>query len=176
MVTGVDHVVAVLLDLLAALAVVVGVSGGGGAGLGAFERAPVVVVVVQLRHLMDLDRRLWRMFDVDVDEAGAEHWSLSVAVGQRQRVRGVDLGLSEAAAVLLVSAVDRHLAELPGEVGRALTLVSGAALPPVYTRQVTHHHSEVGRRQGVGGVAVLTDDRGGVPQLTVVVASASYAG
>lgn len=57
---------------------------------------PVVVVVVQLRHLVDLDGRLRRMFDVDVDKAGAENLILTVAVGQRQRVCGVDLGLAVA--------------------------------------------------------------------------------
>ena len=37
-------------------------------------------------------------------------------------------------------------------------------------------YSEVGCCQGVGGVAVLTDDGGGVSQLTVVVTSSSDAG
>lgn len=37
-------------------------------------------------------------------------------------------------------------------------------------------YSEVGGCQRVCGVAILTDDGGGVPLLTVVVASASYAG
>lgn len=75
-----------------------------------------------------------------------------------------------------MSVLNRHLAELSSKVGRALTLVPSAALPAIYTRQVTHHYSEVGCCQGVCRVAVLTDDGGGVSQLTVVVTSASYAG
>ncbi|TNN58339.1 hypothetical protein EYF80_031461 [Liparis tanakae] len=68
---GIHDVVSVMLDLLAALGVVIGVAGGGrGARLGTFELVPVVVVVVQLGHLVDLDRGLWRVFDVDVDDAG----------------------------------------------------------------------------------------------------------
>lgn len=72
---GIDYVVAVVLDLLAAVCVVVGVAGGRrGAGLGTFELVSVVLVVVQVRHPVDLDRGLRRMFDVDVDDAGAEYW------------------------------------------------------------------------------------------------------
>lgn len=37
-------------------------------------------------------------------------------------------------------------------------------------------YSEVGCREGVCSVAVLTDDSGGIPLLAVVVTSASYAG
>lgn len=94
---GVNYVVAMVLNLLAALSVVVAVAGGcGGALLRAFQLVPVVVVVVQLRHLVDLDRGLWGMFDVDVDDTGAEHGTLAVAVGKRQRMCGVDLGLAVA--------------------------------------------------------------------------------
>lgn len=78
--------------------------------------------------------------------------------------------------VLLVSVLDGHLAELPGEAGGALTLVPGAAFAAIDTREMTHHYSEVWCCQGVCGVAVLTDDGGGVSLLAVVVTSASYAG
>lgn len=57
---------------------------------------PIVVVVIQLRHLVDLDGGLWRMFDVDVDNTGAVPRILAVAVGQRQCVCGVDLSLAVA--------------------------------------------------------------------------------
>lgn len=139
----------------------------------------VAVVVVQLRHLVDLDRSLWRMFDMNVDNVGAEHSTLAIAVGQRQRVRRVDLSLAVATGrllVLLVSCLNWHLAEFSSEVGGALTLVSGAALTAIYTWQVTHHYSEVGCCQSVCGVAILTDDGCGVSLLTVVVTSASDAG
>lgn len=125
----------------------------------------IIVVVVQLRHLVDLDRGLWRMLDMDVDNAWAEHRTLAVAVGQRQSVCGVDLSLTVAACcllVLLVSALNRHLAELSSKVGGALALVPGAALATIYTWQVTHHYSEVGCCQGVCRMAILTDDGGGV--------------
>lgn len=48
----------------------------------AFQLVPIVVVTVQLRHLVDLDRGLWRMFDVDIDDVGAEHWR---HMGQREK-------------------------------------------------------------------------------------------
>lgn len=93
---GVNYVVAMVLNLLAAFSVVVAVAGGcGGARLRAFQLVPVMVVV-QLRHLVDLHRGLWGMFDVDVDDTGAEHGTLAVAVGKRQRMCGVDLGLAVA--------------------------------------------------------------------------------
>lgn len=68
--------------------------------------------------------------------------SLAVAVGQRQRVHGVNLSLAvgtQSLMVLLASILNRHLAELSCEVWRALALVPGTALPPVYTWQVAHH-------------------------------------
>lgn len=40
----------------------------------AFLLLPAIVITVQLRHLVDLDRGFWRMLDVDIDNAGAEHW------------------------------------------------------------------------------------------------------
>lgn len=71
---GVDDIVTVVLDLLAALGVVVSVAGGrGGARLWILQLPSIVVEVVQLRYLVDLDRGLRRMFDVDVDNAGAVH-------------------------------------------------------------------------------------------------------
>lgn len=76
----------------------------------------------------------------------------------------------------MVSILNRHLAELPSKTGGALTLVPGTAFATINTWQVTHHYSEVGRSQCVSSMAVLTDDSGCVPQLTVVVTSASYAG
>lgn len=70
---GVHNVVAAVLDVLAALRVAVGVAGGG-AGVGPLQRLPVVVVVIQLRHLVHLDRGLGGVFDVDVHDAGVERW------------------------------------------------------------------------------------------------------
>ena len=64
---------------------------------------------------------------------------LPIAVGQGQRVRGVDVGLAVAAALLVLAALDRHLAELSGKVGRALALIPGTAFTPVYTGEVAHH-------------------------------------
>ena len=64
---------------------------------------------------------------------------LPVAVGQGKRVRGVHVGLAIAAALLVLSALNRHLAELSGEVGRALALIPGTALTSVYTGEVAHH-------------------------------------
>lgn len=74
--------------------------------------------------------------------------TLAVAVGQRQRVSGVDLSLAvttRCLLVLLVSILHWHLAEFAREVGRTLTLVSGTALPPIYTRKVTDHWEENSR-------------------------------
>lgn len=68
--------------------------------------------------------------------------TLSVAVGQRQSVCGVDLSLAVASSLLLVlllSVLNGHLAELSSEVGRALTLVPGTALATIHARQVAHH-------------------------------------
>lgn len=65
-------IVAVVLDFLTALRVMVGIAAGRRrAGLGAFQLVPIVVVIVELRHLVDLDRGLWRVFDVDADNARA---------------------------------------------------------------------------------------------------------
>lgn len=70
---GVHYVVAVVLDLLAALCVVVAVAvgRGGRAQLRAFLLMTVTVVIVQLRHLVHLDRGLRRVFYVDVNKVGA---------------------------------------------------------------------------------------------------------
>ena len=71
----IDYVISMVLDLLAAVCVVVGVAGRWrGAGLGTFQLVAVVVEIVQLGHLVNLDRGFWRMFDMDVDDTGIEHW------------------------------------------------------------------------------------------------------
>ena len=64
---------------------------------------------------------------------------LPVAVGQGERVRGVHVGLAIATALLVLAALDRHLAELSGEVGRTLALIPGTALTSVYTGEVADH-------------------------------------
>lgn len=71
---------------------------------------------------------------------------LSASVGERERVRGVDLrGVAVAeghllGVVLLPGAVGHgDLTELSGEVWRALAPVPRAALAPVHTGQVAHH-------------------------------------
>lgn len=149
--------------------------GLGGVG-GALH---LLAVGVQLGDLVDLDRGLWRVFDMDVDDTGAVlDRVLSIAEGQRQSVCGVDLGrVAEAGGglVVVLPILHGHLAELSGEVGRALTLVPGTALSSVDARKMADHDSEVGRRQRVRGVAVLADDGGGVPQLAVVLAAAPHA-
>lgn len=71
-----EHDVVAVLDLLAALSVVVAVAVGGRCAhlLGACLLVAIAVVVVQLGHLVDLDRGLWRMLHVHVDDVGAEHY------------------------------------------------------------------------------------------------------
>lgn len=71
---GEQDVVAVL-DLLAALGVVVAVAVDGRRAhvLGGCLLVAVAVVVVQLGHLVDLDRGLGGVLHVDVDDVGAEH-------------------------------------------------------------------------------------------------------
>lgn len=70
--------------------------------------------------------------------------------------------------------VDGHLAELPGEAGRALALVPGTALTTVYTWQMAHNNSEVGCGQGVRRVSVLTDESCGVPLVAGVSAGSTH--
>lgn len=82
---------------------------------------------------------------IDITATTALTRTLAVAVGQRQCVCWVDLSLTVAAwclLVLLVSVLNWHLAELSSEVGRALTLLPGAALATIHTRQMTHHWGE----------------------------------
>lgn len=62
-----------------------------------------------------------------------------VAVGQRQRLCGVDLGFAVAASLLLYFVVTGHLAELSCEVGRALTFVPGTTLATIHARQMANH-------------------------------------
>lgn len=57
-----------------------------------------------------------------------------------------------------------------------MTLVPGAALASIYAGQMANHHSEVGRSQGVRGVAILADNGGGVSLLTGVSASPAHTG
>lgn len=64
------------------------------------------------------------------------------------------------------------LAKLPGEIRWALAFVSRAALASVHAGKVTNNYSEVGGCQGVRGMAVLADQRGGVALLTAVLAVA----
>lgn len=65
--------------------------------------------------------------------------TLTVAVGQREGVGGVDLPGPLLLLLLLLSVLDGHLAELPSEAGGALTPVPAAALATVYTWKVTNH-------------------------------------
>lgn len=119
------------------------------------------------------------MLHVDVHDAGGIfHRVLSIAEGERQSVSGVNLGrlLLSILALLPIPVLNRHLAELPCEGRRALTLVPGAALSTIHAGKMAYHYSEVGGSEGVRGMAVLTDDGGGVAQLTVVLAPPPCAG
>lgn len=112
---------------------------------------------VHLRHLMNLNRCLRGMINVNV------HHTLAMAVAQWECVCGLDVG---ARAVLR-----RHLAELSGEVRWTLAFISRVTLPSIHTGQVTHHDSEVGGGECVCGAPVLADDGGGVSFLAGVVAA-----
>lgn len=65
-----------------------------------------------------------------------------MAVGEGQRMCGVDLSLAVAARyllMLLLSILNGHLAKLSSEVGWTVTLVPRTALAAIDTREVTNN-------------------------------------